>query len=117
MSFPSVKYKSVEDSFESNIINSSPQDGKVITRKKFTKTRKKFVATLVPLDDVERDLLLAHYNECEMVLSFQWEHPTTINPLTSDKFFTVRYSEPLKITKDGKFKELNNVESIKLMEV
>lgn len=118
MPFPSnLKYTNYKDDFEDNIISSQPQDGKVITRKKYTKTRRKFTVDLPPLTASEASDLNDHYIDVEKVSSFLWNHPETINPATSSTSWTVRFTKPITIKKSAKFPDLFDVDSLELMEV
>lgn len=111
MAFPTLKYQGIEETREQNHISSTPQDGKVITRKKFTKTRKQFMLTLPLLSLTDVGLLMTHYDEVEMVSSFSWAHPNAAST------YTVRYSEPITYKESAVTPSLYSVNPIKLVEV
>ena len=117
MAFPTLKYKSVEIDSEDNAIKSSMQSGLVLTRKKFTKTRKTFTVSLPKLTNAEYELLKAHYNEVETYGSFTWTNPIVPVDQNESQIHTVRFVAPLSASKDGKFSDYYDVKSFKLVEV
>ena len=112
MAYPTLKYTGISESREQNVISSKPQDGKVITRKKFTKTRKSFELTPVLLDYTDTAALMAHYDSVEMVSSFPFSNPEGLGGT-----YTVRYSEPLSYKESATSKGLYAFNTIKLTEV
>ena len=112
MEYPTLKYSTISESREKNILSSTPQDGKVITRKKFTKTRKSFELTPVLLDYDDAIALINHYDSVEMVSSFSFS-----NPKGTGGTYTVRYSEPITYKESATTNGLYSFDVIKLTEV
>ena len=116
-SLDELKHKDVDETYEENAIKSTPQDGKVITRRKFTKTRKKFSVDLVMLNNDEaRDLRYFYFGNgtmlgVETTLSFSWVNPA------DNALYTVRFESPISMKKNSKFPDYYDVATIKLIEV
>lgn len=118
MAFPTITYKSILTDYESNEIKSSPQDGKVIARRKFTKTRREFTVQPTKLKDADFLLLKEYYDTVGTVVSFQWINPLYNPDDTNDSsLYTVRFMTPISGTKSATFPNHYDVKSFKLMEV
>jgi len=111
MVFPTVDHRLVDESREANEIKSNMQNGKVIARKAFSKTRKSFDVTLELLTSLEARSVLDHYDSVETILSFSW-----VNPVDNE-VYQVRYAEPITLSKNGVQAGYERVNPFKLVEV
>ena len=111
-SLDELKHKDVDETYEENSIKSNPQDGKVISRRRFTKTRKKFSVDLVMLSNDEARDLRTFYLGYETTLSFSWT-----NPADNELYSAVRFESPVSMKKNSKFPDYYDVSTIKLVEV
>ena len=107
-----LKQTNVDETYEENAIKSTPQDGKVITRRKFTKTRKKFSVDLTILTDEEATFLKGFYLDKETTLSFSWT-----NQADNEVYSSVRFESPISMKKNSKLPDYYDVATIKLTEV
>ena len=112
MAFPALDHKSIKITSEDNAIKSKQQSGLVITRKKFTKTRKTVTIELNKLTLDDKNTLSSFYDSHETYSSFQWT-----NPDNNSQILTVRFESPIKINKDAMNATFYTVDSFNLVEV
>lgn len=112
MAFPTLDHKSIKITSEDNAIKSNQQSGLVITRQRYTKSRKTVSIELNKLNLTDKNTLQSFYDGVETVLSFQWTNPDDVA-----QTLTVRFDAPISINKDATNATFYVVDSFKLVEV
>jgi len=110
MSFPELSYKQISIESEDIGISSKKENGKVISRKKFTKARKTFAITLNIATEQHKADLETFFNEVGTYLTFSW-----INPL-DDISYVVRFEKPLTFSKSSDFPNYWSISNFNLVE-
>jgi hypothetical protein len=111
MAMPVLKYNSVTVGYETNELKTKMDSGRVIARKKFSKTRREITAKTVAMTDSDVDLLVTHFDEVGTVLSFSFTNPDDAEVLT------VRFKEPIKYERGAYLKGHYSVATFNLVEV
>lgn len=110
MAFPTLSYRSIQTEFEDIGIKSKMENGRVISRKRFTKSRKTFTVSINIINQSTLDQLLTHFNEVGTYSTF-----TFLNPI-DDVSYTVRFQSPIQYSKDANIPNYYSVNSFKLVE-
>lgn len=111
MAFPTIDYTKVTIKEEDNAVKSRKENGKVYTRKRFTKARKTFTVELPILETADKEALVTHFDEVGTYLSFSWTEPL------SGTVYVVRFEEPIEYTKGTGLINYWTFSPLKLMEV
>jgi len=111
MSMPSIKYRSITIEYEKNELKSKFDNGAVLARKKFSKTRKTIIANPTLLTQSNISDLVDHFEEYGTVYPFEWTHPQTLAS------YTVRFKNPLKYSVDAEISTMFKVDPFQLEEV
>lgn len=111
MAMPILEYKSVKTSYEDNEIKTKFDTGRVVARKKFTKTRRtlKLGVVITPPDLVSA--LATHYEDVGTVKKFSFTNPAT------NEVLQVRFGTPIEYDLSSDMSGYYNVADLELVEV
>jgi len=73
-----------------NAVKSEPEDGKVVARRKYTKTLTRYNLIYNNLTAADLATLKAFYDTVETVVIFTWTYRTVV--------YSVRFEEPIDVT-------------------
>lgn len=111
MAMPILKYSSVKVTYEDNEIKTKFDTGRVVARKKFTKTRRNIVAKVVLTTSSLLNDLITHFDDVGTVKKFSFTNPDT------NEVIQVRFSKPIEYTKTTQVQNRYAISDLELVEV
>jgi len=110
MALPSNGITSITVIEENIGIVSKKENGLIISRKRFTRSRKEFVVKYITLEETEKAAIIAQFEAVGVYLTFSWTNTD------NDVAYTVRFKRPISWEANARIPNRWTFQDIELVE-